>query len=159
MPDFFDKLKKSIDKGTAIVGAKSTTLIETNKLKQDISTTERLKRDTLMELGKKVYALNREGTFTMDAVEELITKIAEAEAKVVDLEAKIKVLQDEEKEKLDEINAMEAKGTAENPVDAQSTEVEPSAEPAAPVPPVGSEVSTEEDIEVEVEEEGSESDN
>lgn len=137
MADFFNKLKKSIDKGTAIVGAKSTTLIETNKIKQDISATTRLKNDTLMELGKTVYAMNNEGNFTMDAIQEFVTKIAEAEAKVVDLEAKIQLLQDEEKAKLDEINAQEAAAANPSaPVDVASTEVVEPAAPATPAEPV-----------------------
>lgn len=128
MADFFNKLKKSIDKGTAIVGAKSTTLIETNKIKQDIAASTRLKKDTLLELGKKVYELNNEGTFTIEAVEGLMTKISEAEAKIVDMEAKITLLQDEEKTKMDEINAAAAEDA---PVDVAATEVVEPVEAAA----------------------------
>lgn len=138
-------------------------MIETNKLKQDISSTSRFKKDTLLELGTKVYELNKEGVFQVEVVEDLITKIAEAEAKVADLEAKIQLIQDEEKAKLDEINTQEAEAAVSAPVDAASTEVEATpvapvapAEPVAPVAPVGAEVSAE-DVEVEIDETTSES--
>ncbi len=120
MSDFFNKLKKGIDKGSKIVSAKSSTLIETNKLKSEIATANRVKKETLLELGTKVYTAGKEGTFSMDLVEELITTISEQEVKVADLEAKIQLIQDEEKAKLDEINT----ATAEDTVEVEVTEVE-----------------------------------
>ncbi len=105
MADFFSKLKKGIDKGTKIVSAKSNTLIETNKLKSEISSVNRMKKETLLELGTKVYEQGKEGSFELANVEELMTKIGEAELKVVDLEAKIVKILEEEKEKMADINA------------------------------------------------------
>jgi len=107
MSDFFKKLKKSIDKGGAIVSAKSSTMIETNKLKSEISAVNRAKNEALMTLGRKVYDEGKEGTFSIESAEELITKIGEQEAKVVDLEAKIALIQEEEKTKMDALNAEE----------------------------------------------------
>ena len=107
MADFFKKLKKSIDKGGAIVSAKSSTMIETNKLKSEISAVNRAKNEALMTLGRKVYDEGKEGTFSIESAEELITKIGEQEAKVVDLEAKITLIQEEEKTKMDALNAEE----------------------------------------------------
>lgn len=104
MADFFSKIKKGIDKGTKIVSAKSNTLIETNKLKSEISSVNRMRKDTLLELGTKVYEQGKEGTFELEYVEELITKISEADVKVLDLEAKIEKILEEEKEKMAEIN-------------------------------------------------------
>lgn len=105
MSDFFNKLKKSIDKGTAIVSAKSNTLIETNKLKSEISAINKAKNEALMTLGRKAYIEGKEGTFNIEDSEALITKISELEAKVIDLEAKILLIQEEEKSKMDELNA------------------------------------------------------
>lgn len=110
MADFFNKLKKSIDKNAAIIGAKSNTLIETNKLRADITATNKVKKDALLELGTKVYNMTNEEGLVLDAVEELVAKIREAERKVADLEDKIQVIQDEEKTKLEEIRAKEAEG-------------------------------------------------
>lgn len=107
MADFFNKLKKSIDKGTAIVSAKSNTLIETNKLKSEISAVNKVKNEALMTLGRKVYNEGKEGTFSIEGVEELITSISEKELKIVDLEAKISLIQEEEKDKMTAINAEE----------------------------------------------------
>ena len=120
MSDFFNKLKKGIDKGSKIAKAKSNTLIESNKLKSEIATANRVKKETLLEIGTKVYEAAKEGTFEMGLVEELITTISDLEAKVVDLEAKIQLLQDEEKAKLEEINAEAGEG----PVDVEVTEVD-----------------------------------
>ena len=124
MADFFSKLKKGLDKGTAIVSAKSNTLIETNKLKSEISTTKKLKKETLLEIGKIVYEDGKEGTFTVESVEALITRASEADMKVVDLEAKIIKIQDEEKEKMADLNTEEA------PVDVDFEEVKEEAEEA-----------------------------
>lgn len=125
MADFFNKLKKSIDKNAAIVSTKSTTMIEVNKLKSDIASTNKLVKDITLELGTKVYTLQKEGEFSLEALAELIAKIDEANDKVAALEQKIVVLQNEEQEKLDEIKTKaEAPEVSEPVVDAQSQEVE-----------------------------------
>jgi outer membrane murein-binding lipoprotein Lpp len=126
MADFFNKLKKSIDKGTAIVGAKSTTLIETQKIRQDISSIEKMKKDTLLTLGQKVYDLKTQGQLDGELLEPLVTKITEANAKIKDLEAKINLLQEEEKAKMEDINAKanaEDVEASETTVDVEATEV------------------------------------
>ncbi|MDF1617931.1 hypothetical protein [Petrocella sp. FN5] len=107
MADFFSKLKKGIDKGTAIVSTKSSTMIEVNKLKSEISTTQKVKKETLLELGTKVFTLYQEGTFDIGQVQDLITNIGEADIRVAELETQIAKIQDEEKTKLDEIKAEE----------------------------------------------------
>lgn len=122
MADFFKKLKKGINKGTAVIGAKSTTLIEVNKVKSEMATTSRIKKDTLLELGTKVYTLNKEGSFSMEVIQELMTKISEAEMKISDLEARITQLQDEEKSKLEEINSDEV-DIQDNQIDVVAEEV------------------------------------
>lgn len=125
MADFFSRLKKGIDKGTAIVSAKSNTLIETNKLKSEISAANKLKKETLLEIGKIVYEDGKAGTFTVESVEALMTTVSEAEMKIVDLEAKIVKTQDEEKEKMADLN------TADKPVDVAFEEVVEGAEDKA----------------------------
>lgn len=118
MADFFNKLKKGLDKSVATVGAKSNTLIETNKIKSDISASTKQKKEALMQLGTRVYNMSREGQgIGPEAVEDLVTIISEADKKVAELEAKIVLLQEAEKEKLSEINA-------EDVVDVASSEVE-----------------------------------
>ena len=107
MADFLSKLKKGIDKGTAIVSTKSSTMIEVNKLKSEISTTQKVKKETLLELGTKVFTLYQEGTFDIGQVQDLITNIGEADIRVAELETQIAKIQDEEKTKLDEIKAEE----------------------------------------------------
>jgi len=117
MADFFSKLKKGLDKGTAIVSAKSNTLIESNKLKSEINAAKKFKKETLLEIGKVVYEDGKAGTFTIESVEELITRASESEVKVADLEAKIIKIQEEEKEKMADIK------TAAAPVDVDFEEV------------------------------------
>lgn len=125
MADFFSKIRKNIDKGAAIVSAKSNTLIETNKLKSEISTANKIKKDTLLAIGTKVYEEGKGGSFTIESVEALMTKVGVQEAKIADLEAKIKLIQQEEKEKLEEINREDAPVdvTAEEVVDVAVSEV------------------------------------
>jgi len=128
MAGLFDKVKKGFNKGTAIVSAKSTTLIETNKLKQEISAAGRSKKEAITELGTTVYTASQAGEFSIDMVQEVMARITEADILVAELEAKIQALQEAEKSKLDEIKA-----EAEAPGAPPATEAPSSEVPVAPV--------------------------
>ena len=117
MADFLNKLKKSLDKGAAVVSAKSNTLIETQKLRSEISAANKQKKETILALGQKVYEEGKAGSFDIADAETLITAISDLESKVKDLEAKIVKIQEEEKEKMEALNQGDA------PVDVAFEEV------------------------------------
>lgn len=55
MADFLDKLKRGLDKGITTVGVKSKEVIETQKVKGQITNLEFKKKMALEELGKTIY--------------------------------------------------------------------------------------------------------
>ena len=56
MADFFEKLKQGLDRSITTVGVKSKELIETQKVKGQISSIEHKKRKALEELGEIIYS-------------------------------------------------------------------------------------------------------
>jgi hypothetical protein len=57
MENFMNRLKKEIDRGVTIVGAKSKELLETTKIKSRISDLNTQKQQSLEEIGKLTYQM------------------------------------------------------------------------------------------------------
>jgi rRNA maturation endonuclease Nob1 len=57
MENFMNRLKKEIDKGVTIVGAKSKEILETTKIKNRISDLNNQKQQALGEIGKITYQM------------------------------------------------------------------------------------------------------
>jgi hypothetical protein len=57
MENFMNRLKKEIDRGVTIVGAKSKELLETTKIKSRISDLNNQKQQSLEEIGKLTYQM------------------------------------------------------------------------------------------------------
>lgn len=55
MAEFFEKLKQGLDRGITTVGVKSKQLIDTQKIKGQISSIEYKKREAFEELGEIIY--------------------------------------------------------------------------------------------------------
>ena len=56
MADFFDKMKQTIDKGVATVSVKSTSLIEVNKIKLQITQLKERIDNLKIEAGELLYS-------------------------------------------------------------------------------------------------------
>lgn len=63
MADFFDKVKQGIGKGVNTVSVRSKEMVEVTKLKAEIDTLKRKKKDTIEELGNVVYAMLSRNNF------------------------------------------------------------------------------------------------
>lgn len=103
MSDLFGKLKQGIDKGTKVIGAKSASLIDSNKVKSEISALKKEKADLIERIGTKVYESDRH-TFTIDTVAQELVQIDAIDGKIRDLEAELEQIKTEAEEKIQEIN-------------------------------------------------------
>lgn len=65
MPQFFEKLKKGIDKGVTTVSVKSKEMLEVSQLRSQIKSLQEEKQRGLEELGSIVYTLYRQGTLEL----------------------------------------------------------------------------------------------
>jgi hypothetical protein len=89
MADFFDKLKESINKGVATASALTQELIDTTKIKSQISTLENQKRKAFEELGELTYEMFQNGTNEEEKLREKCAAIKEQADQIKSLEASI----------------------------------------------------------------------
>ncbi len=68
MADFFEKVRREIDKGITTISAKSKEMLETTKLKSQIGTLQEQKRSALEELGNIVYVMFHKGAFDEERI-------------------------------------------------------------------------------------------
>lgn len=106
MADFFSKMKDTINKGTTKISAKSSTMIEVNKLKGEINTAKRNKQTLINGIGESVYAMHLEGYVDVSTLNEAFVEIANYEATVADLEAQIEKINADLEEKLAEVDGL-----------------------------------------------------
>ena len=86
MTDFFVKLKKSVDRWTAVIGVKSNELLEAAKVKNKIGTLKGQKRNQIEELGNLVYSMSNEGTFGEEKIKAKCTEIQTIENEIKEKE-------------------------------------------------------------------------
>jgi Asp-tRNA(Asn)/Glu-tRNA(Gln) amidotransferase C subunit len=108
MANFFDKVKKGINKATTTVGANATSMIEINKIKGELTAVTKEKTALYTELGEKVSSMQNEGNMDLSQVEEYVGKVNELEVKRVELEAKIHEINQEKDEKISSLDDEEA---------------------------------------------------
>ncbi|TCK98764.1 zinc ribbon protein [Natranaerovirga hydrolytica] len=96
MSDFFEKLKGEFKR----VGAKSSTMLEVNKIKSEISALNRRKKDAFAVLGEKIYKMKKDDTVDFDKLKEDYDKI---DVIVNAIHAKKKEIQDLEENMTDSI--------------------------------------------------------
>lgn len=75
MADFFEKMKSTLVKGANSVADESSKLVERGKLKASILKLEDQKKDLLMELGQKYYALSKQDDANTDELSALCGQI------------------------------------------------------------------------------------
>lgn len=102
MADFFGKLKQTIDKSAKVITAKSTSAIDTTKIKTEISNLNRSKNDYFLKIGKAVYAAGE--TFDISIVSEEIQLLKNCDADIALKENELERIKRETEEKLENIN-------------------------------------------------------
>jgi NADH pyrophosphatase NudC (nudix superfamily) len=90
MPDFFETVKRGIERSVSTVSVKSKEMLETTQLRSQVKTLEEEKQRALEELGSVVYTLYGQGKLEAEA-ERVKTKCASLAA----LDQKIRKKEDE----------------------------------------------------------------
>lgn len=103
MADLFNKIKQGIDKSTKVIGTKSTSLIDSNKVKSEINALKKNKDELIQKIGNVVYEVGRDA-FTIDLVVEELDSIHVLDAQIKDKEMELERIKLEADEKLQEIN-------------------------------------------------------
>lgn len=100
MTDFMDKVMQGINKGVTTVGVKSKEVIETSKLKGQISIFERNKKDALEELGNIVYVMFQKNDFDTERIKSKCEYITRFDSQIKDTLEEIKKIQIKSQEAL-----------------------------------------------------------
>ena len=86
MSDFFDKLKKNIDKGVSKASKKSAEIAEKTKLQTQIMSLKNDKKNEINELGKVTYDMLKEGNLDEEVLNLKFESIMEIENQIADKE-------------------------------------------------------------------------
>lgn len=100
MSDLIDKFMQGINKGVTTVGVKSKEVLETSKLKGQISIFERNKKDALEELGNIVYVMFQNNVFYTERIKSKCEFISRIDTKIKDTMEEIKNVQIKSQEAL-----------------------------------------------------------
>lgn len=99
MEKFIKNLKKELDKGIAVVGAKSKELIETTKIKNQIAELKELKNRTLQETGEIVYQMSLDSNFNGEAaIKEKCQSLADLDRQIEAKDIELKKIYQETQE-------------------------------------------------------------
>lgn len=104
MADFFSKVKKTINKGTTVISVKSSTMIEVNKLKSEISSLKREKSGVFTNTGEKAYNMKKEGQIDISLIEEILARAFEIDEII---EVKEKAIEEALKNQEDTIKSLD----------------------------------------------------
>lgn len=102
MPGFLDKMKKGLDKGTKVISTRSSSLIETNKVKSELNALRKSKNEAFTEIGKKVYEGANE--FSVDDIFDEIQSIKGYDVAIEEKEIELERIKAETESKLSELN-------------------------------------------------------
>ena len=99
MEKFIKNLKKELDKGIAVVGAKSKELIETTKIKNQIEELKELKNRTLQETGEIVYQMSLDSNYNgEEAIKEKCQSLADLDRQIEAKDIELKKIYQETQE-------------------------------------------------------------
>ncbi|MCX7833174.1 MAG: zinc ribbon domain-containing protein [Ignavibacteria bacterium] len=82
MSDFFDKLKKGLDEGLTKVKVKSKHLVDSTKIKGEISNLNQRKSALLLTLGTEFYDMYKSGTFVIDKFKDKFNELENIEKQI-----------------------------------------------------------------------------
>jgi|GEM_PF-4460063 len=90
---FFDKVKEGLEKGASTVSSKSKEMYDITKVKLEIDSLKRKKKDALSELGEAVYEMFMEDCFDQERLKEQCVAVTEAEKQVKEKEKELEEIQ------------------------------------------------------------------
>lgn len=98
MPDFFETVKRGLERGIATVGAKSKEMLEISQLRSQIRSLEEEKQAKLEELGNIVCTMVARGALDQERLQEKCRGIAALETGIKDKEERIRAIHRETEE-------------------------------------------------------------
>lgn len=110
MAGFFSKMKQDITKNVNALSVKSSSMIETNKLKNEISSIKKQKTDIFQSIGEKVYSMKLEEQIDLSQLEEQFEKLAGLDSQIAEKE---KAIEEVAKKKEEELNALNSQTAQE----------------------------------------------
>jgi ribosomal protein L40E len=111
MSDFFDKLKKNIDKGVNKASKKSAEIAEKTKLQTQIMSLKNDKKNEISELGKVTYDMLKEGNLDEEVLNLKFESIMEIEKQIEEKEEKRENVEKEVEVELEDMEEVqEAEG-------------------------------------------------
>lgn len=121
MSDFFDKLKKNIDKGVSKASKKSAEIAEKTKLQTQIMSLKNDKKNEISELGKVTYEMFKEGNLDeevlnlkFESIMEIEKQIEEKEEKKENVEKEVDEVSDENIEESEKVESQPEEITCPN---------------------------------------------
>ncbi|MGC8979750.1 zinc ribbon domain-containing protein [Caldisericum sp.] len=103
MADIFEDLSKNVSKTIRTVQAKSQTVIESVKIKKEISDTESQMNLVLLELGRMLYVALKNNALSEERMKDLEDRaktISKIEDRIAELKKSLEELELKEKEKI-----------------------------------------------------------
>jgi ribosomal protein L40E len=107
MSDFFDKLKKNIDKGVSKASKKSAEIAEKTKLQTQIMSLKNDKKNEINELGKVTYDMLKEGNLDEEVLNLKFESIMEIEKQIEEKEERKENVEKEVEEELEDKEEVE----------------------------------------------------
>lgn len=89
MADFFNKVKKGFNKGTTVISVKSSTMMETNKLKSEISSLKKEKTEMFTTVGERFYNMKKDGQVDYSELENMLARAFEIDQTITEREQDI----------------------------------------------------------------------
>lgn len=125
MADFFNKVKKGFSKGTTVISVKSSTMMETNKLKSEISTLKKEKTDLFTKIGERYYEMKKEGQMDYSELENTLTRAFEIDETIVQREQDIEEALRKQEETIKSLDGSEDNDVSDDKVICSCGEVLP----------------------------------
>jgi len=122
MPNFFDGILKTLDKGAKVVTTRSTSFIEINKLKNELNGLKKSKNESLIEIGKKVVDLK--DAFALEKVTDQLKAIENFDMAIQVKESEIQGIKEETDEKINDIDSGVSKVNEEEVANATEVDIE-----------------------------------
>lgn len=113
MADFFNKVKKGFNKGTATIGVKSSTMMETNKLKGEISSLKKEKTEVFTNVGEKFYGMKKEDGVNLDELSAIIVRAFEIDETIL---LKEQAIEDALKKQEEALRSLQEEDSSSAPV-------------------------------------------
>lgn len=156
MADLFGKLKVGFNKSTKVLQTQANSVLETNKIKSELSNLQKRRISLFADAGKTIYEADKNGTFDVNLIDTVLTPIKALDQEISEVEEKLANLKDEKEEKLREIDQQAKLEEAELEAKANTT-VEnnvPAAEEVVDVDVVVETQEVQQEVEVEIQDQG-----